>query len=100
MRVLAYLVIASAPIDPYNMTSTICATQGDRIDSDACMQQAFDQLWRAEADAIAHARQAEVESEGGAKATGAAATALAWAIDQVLDVLKKHTNETYSWSFF
>jgi hypothetical protein len=64
------------------------------------MQQAFDTLWRAEADAIVHARQAEVETESRAKATASTATAWNWAIDQVMTTLKKHTNETYSWSFF
>jgi len=64
------------------------------------MQQTFDTLWRAEADAIVHARQAQADTESRAKATAATATAWNWAIDQVLTTLKKHTNETYDWSFF
>ena len=92
--------MASAPIDPYNMTVAICATQGDRIDSDACMQNTFDQLWRAEADAIVHARQADVENDGIAKAAGSVATAWVWTFDQIIDVLKKHSNDTYQWSLF
>ena len=100
MHVLLPFVVTSASLEPYAMAAAICATQGDRVDSDACMQQVFDELWRAETSAIVRARSFDAEAESDAKATASAGTAWAWALDQVITTLKIHTNETYSWSFY
>lgn len=100
MRILLPVIAVCAPLDPFAMTVTICATEGDRIDSDTCFQETFEKLWRAEASALVHTRLAEVETESDAQAAAAAGTAWSWALDQVINTLKVHTNETYSWSFF
>ena len=82
------------------MATTICATQGDLIRSDTCMQEAYEQLWRAEVTALTEARHAESETERGTLATKSLGASWAWAIEEVMTVLEKTRNDTRTWTFF
>lgn len=92
MRLLLPLVATSAILKPSDMAHQICATADDTIDNSLCLQQTFDKLSSAEANALVAERTICVD----ANYILSTASALAWAYDTISTGYNNRTEELWS----